>query len=47
MAILTSVELKQSAERSDVGEYASRERRARQAANAADGFVAGIDVDPR
>ena len=37
--------LKQPAEGADVGEDAAREGRPRQAADAADGFVARVDVD--
>ena len=39
------VETEQPAERSDVREHARRERAARQRADPADDFVAGVDVD--
>ncbi len=39
------IEREQSAERTDLGQHAGRERRARQGFDASDGFVAGVDVD--
>jgi hypothetical protein len=38
-------ELKQAAERADVGEHPRRERRTRQTANPANRFVTGVDVN--
>ena len=40
------VQAEEAAERSDLGEHARRERAARQRPDAADDFVAGVDVDP-
>ena len=40
-----AVETEQAAERADVREHARRERRSRERPDAADDFVAGVDVD--
>ena len=45
LAIPVAIEAEQAAERSDVREHAGRERRPRQRPDAADGLVAGVDVD--
>ena len=47
LAIAVAIELEQTAERPDLGEHARREGRARQRLDAADGLVAGVDVDAR
>ena len=45
LAVAAGLELEQPAERSDVRQHAGRERRTRERADAADRFVAGVDVD--
>src|SRR5581483_11891361 len=44
---VVAIEAEQPAERSDLGQHAGGERRPRERLDAADGFVAGVDVDAR